>query len=88
MLAAVQAYRGDPRPLVRATALEDAGRLLPERARDEAAGYPAAAYKLCSGSDAVTEYHALPGRGHWLVFGHGWREVADLTLSWLASRYL
>jgi len=47
-----------------------------------------AAYNLYSGSDAVTEYHAFPDRGHSLVFDHGWREVADLTLSWLASRHL
>ena len=38
-LAAVQAYRGDPRSLVRAAAFEDAGRLLAERAKDEAVGY-------------------------------------------------
>jgi non-heme chloroperoxidase len=47
-----------------------------------------AAYKLYSGSDAVTEYHAFPDRGNSLVFDHGLREVADLTLSWLASRHL
>ena len=38
-LAAVQAYRGDPRSLVRAAAFEDAGGLLAERAKDEAVGY-------------------------------------------------
>ncbi len=47
-----------------------------------------AAYKLYAGSGAVTDYHAFPDRGHSLVFDHGWREVADLTLSWLASRRL
>jgi non-heme chloroperoxidase len=47
-----------------------------------------AAYKLYSGSAAVTEYHAFPDRGHSLVLDHGWREVADLTLSWLASQGL
>jgi non-heme chloroperoxidase len=47
-----------------------------------------AAYKLYSGSGAVTDYHAFPDRGHSLVFDHGWREVADYTLSWLASRHL
>ena len=30
-----------------------------------------------------TEYRELPGRGHSLVFDHGWTEVADLTLSYL-----
>jgi pimeloyl-ACP methyl ester carboxylesterase len=47
-----------------------------------------AAYKLYSGSGAVTDYHAFPDRGHSLVLDHGWREIADLTLSWLASQGL
>ena len=47
-----------------------------------------AAYNLYSGSGAVTEYHEFPDRGHSLVLDHGWREVADLTLSWLASQGL
>jgi pimeloyl-ACP methyl ester carboxylesterase len=45
-----------------------------------------AAYKLYSGSGAVTDYHVFPDRGHSLVLDHGWREVADYTLSWLASQ--
>ncbi len=51
-LAAVQAYRGDPRPLVRAAAFEDAGRLLPERAKDEAVGYLDEALRLQSAAGA------------------------------------
>ena len=47
-----------------------------------------AAYKLYSGSGAVTDLHVFPDRGHSLVLDHGWREVADLTLSWLARRNL
>jgi non-heme chloroperoxidase len=47
-----------------------------------------AACTLYSGSGAVTGYHAFPDRGHSLVLDHGWREVADLTLSWLASQDL
>jgi pimeloyl-ACP methyl ester carboxylesterase len=47
-----------------------------------------AAYKLYSRSGAVTDYHAFPDRGHSLVLDHGWREVADFTLSWLASQGL
>ena len=47
-----------------------------------------AAYKLYSGSGAVTDYHVFPDRGHSLVLDHGWREVADYTLSWLASQDL
>ena len=47
-----------------------------------------AAYKLYAGSGAVTDYHVFPDRGHSLVLDHGWREVADLTLSWLAGQGL
>jgi len=47
-----------------------------------------AAYKLYSGSGAVTDYHAFPDRGHSLVLDHGWREVADFALSWLARQDL
>jgi hypothetical protein len=47
-----------------------------------------AAYKLYSGSGAVTDYHAFPDCGHSIVLDHGWREVAGLTVSWLASHDL
>jgi non-heme chloroperoxidase len=42
-----------------------------------------AAYKLYAGSSAVTDYQSFPDRGHSLAFDHGWREIADFTLSWL-----
>ena len=51
-LIAVQGYRGDPRPLVRAAAFADAGRLLPERAKDEAVGYLDEALRLQSAAGA------------------------------------
>jgi non-heme chloroperoxidase len=47
-----------------------------------------AAYNLYSGSTAVTDYHVFPDRGHSLVLDHGWREIADYTLSWLARQDL
>jgi len=47
-----------------------------------------AAYRLYSGSGAVTDYHVFPDRGHSLVLDHGWREVADFALSWLARQEL
>jgi non-heme chloroperoxidase len=47
-----------------------------------------AAYKLYADSGAVTDYHAFPDRGHSLVLDHGWREIADYTLSWLAGQDL
>jgi non-heme chloroperoxidase len=46
-----------------------------------------AAYKLYAGSGATTDYQVFPDRGHSLVLDHGWREIADFTLSWLARRH-
>ena len=35
-------------------------------------------------SDAVTDVHEFPDRGHSLTLDAGWREVADVALDWLA----
>ena len=35
-----------------------------------------------------TEYHEFEGRGHSLTIDSGWRDVADVTLEWLASKSL
>jgi DNA-binding CsgD family transcriptional regulator len=51
-LAAVHAYRDDPRSLVRAAALEDAGRLFGDRAKDQAVGYLDEALTLQSAAGA------------------------------------
>ena len=51
-VAAVDAYRDDPRSLIRAAAFEDAGRLLKERAKDEAVSYLDEALKLQSAAGA------------------------------------
>ena len=65
--AAVQAYRGDPRSLVRAAVFEDAGRLLAERAKDEAVGYLDEALRLQSAAgaerDAARVRRLLRGSG-------------------------
>jgi DNA-binding NarL/FixJ family response regulator len=50
--ATVEAYRADPRPLVRAAALEDAGRLIGKSARDEAVGHLDEALRLQSAAGA------------------------------------
>jgi len=50
--ATVEAYRDDPRPLVRAAALEDAGRVLADSAKDEAQGYLDEALRLQSAAGA------------------------------------
>ncbi|MEU7870796.1 alpha/beta hydrolase [Dactylosporangium sp. NPDC049140] len=39
-------------------------------------------------SDAVTEIHEFADRAHSLTIDHGWREVADVTLAWLARHGL
>ena len=45
-----------------------------------------AAHGLYRKSDAVTDFHEFEGRGHSLTIDHGWRDVADTTLSWMAHR--
>jgi non-heme chloroperoxidase len=47
-----------------------------------------AAFTLYSGSGAATDYQVFPDRGHSLVLDHGWREIAEFTLSWLAGQSL
>jgi pimeloyl-ACP methyl ester carboxylesterase len=42
-----------------------------------------AARDLYAGSRATTDYHEFPGRGHSMVLDHGWREVAEYSLTWL-----
>ena len=51
-VAALEISRADPRALVRAGVLEDAGRLLPERAKKEAVGYLDEALRLQSAAGA------------------------------------
>jgi pimeloyl-ACP methyl ester carboxylesterase len=45
-----------------------------------------AAYELYGKSSAVTDFHEFEGRGHSLTIDSGWREVADVTLEWMAQR--
>jgi pimeloyl-ACP methyl ester carboxylesterase len=39
-------------------------------------------------SDAVTDLRDFPDRGHSLTIDHGWREVADAAMGWLAAHGL
>lgn len=39
-------------------------------------------------SDAVTDFLAFPDRAHSLTIDHGWRDVADATLTWLDAQGL
>ncbi|MBX7454363.1 alpha/beta hydrolase [Mycolicibacterium sp. 3033] len=45
----------------------------------------AAAHRLYR-TDAITDFHEFDGRGHSLTIDHGWRDVADDALAWLARR--
>jgi non-heme chloroperoxidase len=45
-----------------------------------------AAYQLQKRSPALTEFHVMPGRGHSLVIDHGWREVAEVSLSFVSQQ--
>jgi dipeptidyl aminopeptidase/acylaminoacyl peptidase len=39
-------------------------------------------------SDAVTDVHEFPDCAHCLTIDSGWREVADVALTWLAAQSL
>ncbi len=45
-----------------------------------------AAYKLQKHNPAVTEFREIPDRGHSLTIDHGWREVAEVALAFIAQR--
>jgi pimeloyl-ACP methyl ester carboxylesterase len=44
-----------------------------------------ASYKHQQKNPAVTEIREIPNRGHSLVIDHGWREVAEITLAFIAQ---
>ena len=45
-----------------------------------------AAYKLQQNNPAVTEFREIPNRGHSLTIDHGWREVAEIALAFIAQQ--
>jgi len=45
-----------------------------------------AAYKLEQRNEGLTEFRAMPERGHSLTIDHGWREVAEIALSFVTQR--
>ena len=45
-----------------------------------------AAYQLQQHNPAVTEFRAIPNRGHSLVIDHGWRDVAEIALTFIAEQ--
>ncbi len=44
-----------------------------------------AAYKLQQHNPTVTEFRAIPNRGHSLTIDHGWRDVAGIALDFIAE---
>ena len=45
-----------------------------------------AAFTLYAKSTADTDFREFDGRGHSLTIDHGWRDVADVALTWLADK--
>jgi pimeloyl-ACP methyl ester carboxylesterase len=45
-----------------------------------------AEYKLQQRNPGVTEFHEIPNRGHSLTIDHGWHEVADIALAFIAKQ--
>lgn len=45
-----------------------------------------AEYQLQHHNPAVTEFRAIPDRGHSLTIDHGWREVAESALAFIAQQ--
>jgi pimeloyl-ACP methyl ester carboxylesterase len=45
-----------------------------------------ASYKQQEKNPSVTEIHEIPGRGHSLTIDHGWREVAETALAFIAQQ--
>ncbi len=45
-----------------------------------------ASYKRQQDNPAVTEIREIPGRGHSLTIDHGWREVAETALAFIAQQ--
>lgn len=67
---------GLPDALARATCSASKGVMVEAMAK-------AAFKKQWRNAEAVTEYAALPGKGHSLVLDSGWRDVADTALEFL-----
>lgn len=43
-------------------------------------------FSMYSKSPADTEFHVFEGKGHSLTIDGGWKEVADVALTWLATK--
>src|SRR6266851_10506851 len=45
-----------------------------------------AEYQLQQHNPGVTEFREIPGRGHSLIMDHGWRDVAEIALAFIAQQ--
>jgi pimeloyl-ACP methyl ester carboxylesterase len=45
-----------------------------------------AVFKLYADNPSITDYKQIDGRGHSLTMDAGWRDVAAVTLEWIASQ--
>jgi pimeloyl-ACP methyl ester carboxylesterase len=43
-------------------------------------------FEMYSKGTADTEFHVFEGKGHSLTIDSGWKDVADVTLNWLAAK--
>jgi pimeloyl-ACP methyl ester carboxylesterase len=75
--AAVDSHHARRGPLLLITGTED--HTVPRSVTE-------AVFHLYADNPSITEYRELDGRGHSLTMDAGWRDVADLTLEWIAAQ--
>lgn len=75
--AAVDTHLVDRGPLLLTSGTED--HTVPLKVTKEV-------YGLYGKGGSDTEFHEFEGRGHSLTIDGGWRDVADVTLAWLAKK--
>ena len=75
--AKVDTHLADRGPLLLTSGTED--RTVPLKVSREVFG-------MYEKGKSDTDFHEFAGRGHSLTMDHGWHDVADVTLDWLASK--
>jgi pimeloyl-ACP methyl ester carboxylesterase len=75
--AAVDSHRAVRGPLLLVSGTED--HTVPRSVTD-------AVVKLYADNPSITDYEQVDGRGHSLTIDSGWRDVADITLRWIAAQ--
>jgi alpha-beta hydrolase superfamily lysophospholipase len=75
--AAVDTHLADRGPLLLTSGTED--HTVPLKVTKEVFG-------MYAEGQSDTEFHEFEGRGHSLTMDHGWRDVAEVALNWLAAK--